>query len=352
VSGDYLWDRSGPRDPDVVELERLLAPLGQAHPAPAFRAPSVLSRRRASPAFVIAVTVAAAAVVALVAVVYESRTAPVIDFGGSSGFNVTTIAGAPTIASRPIGDRARLPLGRWIETDAAARAAIDIADIGRVELDPDSRLGLLSARPGDYRLHLVRGTLRARIWAPPGQFSVETPSSTTVDLGCAYTLTVGDDGAGLVRVTSGWVGFEWRGRESFIPAGAVCVTRPAMGPGTPYFDDVSDAFRSAIDVIDAGHPLAPNGVAERRAAIDRVLREARDKDVVTLWHLLSRVHPDERDRVFDALAQRVPPPASVTRQGIRAGDSAMLDAWWDRLGLGTTDWWRTWKQQWRDRSPR
>jgi hypothetical protein len=346
VSGDYLWDRTGPRDPEVVRLERLLAPLGQADPAPALRVWSDRRPRRISPAFVVAALTAAAAVIALVAVVYQGRSANAV------GFRVTTIAGAPTIGSRPIGGRDRLPPGRWIETDASARAAIDVADIGRVELDPDSRLGLLSTRPGDYRMHLVRGTLRARIWAPPGQFSVETPSATTVDLGCAYSLTVGDDGAGLVRVTSGWVGFEWQGRESFIPAGAVCVTRPTIGPGTPYFDDVSDGFRSAIDVIDAGDRRRPAAGVERRAAIDRVLGEARDKDVVTLWHLLGRLDPAERDRVFDALARYVPPPPSVTRDGIRVGDRTMLDAWWDRLGLGTTDWWRTWKQQWRDRSPR
>jgi hypothetical protein len=346
VSGDYLWDRSGPRDPEVVRLERMLQPFGQADPAPSLRAGSPHGPRRISRAFIVATVTAAAAAIVLVAVVYRGPSADAV------GFRVTTIAGAPTIGSRPVGDRGRLPSGRWIETDASARAAIDVADIGRVELDPSSRLGLLSTRPGDYRMHLVRGTIRAVIWAPPGQFSVETPSATTVDLGCAYSLTVGDDGAGLVRVTVGWVGFEWQGRESFIPAGAVCVTRPARGPGTPYFDDVSDAFRSAIDVIDAGDSRRPGAVLERRAAIDRVLGEARDKDVVTLWHLLSRVEPGERDRVFDVLARYVPPPASVARDGIRAGDHAMLDAWWNRLGLGTTDWWRTWKQQWRDRSPR
>jgi hypothetical protein len=71
--------------------------------------------------------------------------------------------------------------------------------------------------------------MHAFIWAPPGQFSVETVSSTAIDLGCAYTLTMDDKGVGRVEVTSGWVGFEWQGRESFIPIGAVCVTRPGLG---------------------------------------------------------------------------------------------------------------------------
>jgi len=344
VSGDYLWDRSGPRDPEVVRLEQLLAPLGQSRPPADLRMP--VTRRRFSAAFVVAVTAAASIVAAVVTVVeHDSRQEP-------PGFAVTTIAGSPTISARPVGENGRLLPGRWLETDASARASIDIADIGQVDLAPESLLRLVSSRPGDYRMHLRRGSLHARIWAPPGQFAVDTPTSTTVDLGCAYTLSVGDDGVGLVKVETGWVGFEWQGRESFIPAGAVCVTRPVLGPGTPYFDDVSPAFRSAIDVIDAGRPDAPDADARRQAAIALVLAEARDKDVVTLWHLLGRVRPEERDAIFDVLAREVAPPSSVTREGIRRGDRAMLDAWWDRLGLGTTTWWRTWKQQWRDRPDR
>lgn len=344
MSGDYLWDRSGPRDPEVVRLEALLAPMAQSNPPPDLRVPA--ARRRFSTAFVLSMTAAAAIVAAVVTVVErDSRQEP-------AGFAVTAISGSPTISARPVGANGRLLPGRWIETDATARASIDVADIGQVDLDPESRLRLVSSRPGDYRMHLLHGTLHARIWAPPGQFAVDTPTSTTVDLGCAYTLNVGDDGVGLVKVEIGWVGFEWQGRESFIPAGAVCVTRPVLGPGTPYFDDVSPAFRAAIDVIDAGHPSAPNAEAARQAAIARVVAEARQKDVVTLWHLLGRLRPEERDAVFDVLARFVPPPPSVTRDGIHRGDRAMLDAWWDRLGLGTTDWWRTWKQQWRDRTDR
>ena len=87
------------------------------------------------------------------------------------------------------------------------------------------------------------------IWAPPGQFVVDTPSAVTVDLGCAYTLQVDDSGAGLVRTSLGWVGFRLNGHESFIPAGAACATRPKVGPGTPYFEDASSEFRARFDEI-------------------------------------------------------------------------------------------------------
>ena len=57
-------------------------------------------------------------------------------------------------------------------------------------------------------MSLSKGAIHARIWAPPKQFFVNTPSATAVDLGCEYTLQVDEDGGGLIRVTLGWVSFE------------------------------------------------------------------------------------------------------------------------------------------------
>ncbi len=338
MSGDYLWDRSGPPDINVARLERVLGTLRQQEPPPPLRAPLRPTASGRPLSFFLALAATAALVVALVGLSWQS------EFESMPGLDVTRLAGTPTVGSRPVADHRELRVGRWLETDAHARASIDVADVGRVEVEPSTRLGLLSTRPGDYRLQLERGTMHALIWAPPGQFFVQTSSSTAVDLGCSYTMTMDDDGTGLVRVTSGWVGFEWHKRESFIPAGAVCITRRGLGPGTPHYEDTSDAFRAALETLDLN-----NGSAEvKAAALDRVLAEAREHDVVTLWHLLARVDADQRGRVFDRLAQFVAAPPGVTRQGIGAGRREMLDEWWDALGLGTASWWRTWKQQWRD----
>jgi len=281
---------------------------------------------------------AAAAVVALIWVSWSQMLPAAV------GLEVTRMAGTPTISSKPVTEPSQLGVGRWLETDALSRASIDIEKVGRVELEPDSRLGLVRTKPGDYRFNLARGTVQALIFAPPGQVSMATPSSTAVDLGCIYTMTVDEDGVGTVDVTVGWVGFEWHGRESFIPADATCVTRPRLGPGTPHYKDTSDRFRDALTTIDEGRVSAD----AKSAAVTTVLNEARPRDVLTLWHLLTRVDGADRDRVFDVLNGFVAAPATVTRVGIRAGSRPMLDAWWDQLNLGTTSWWRTWKQQWRD----
>ena len=346
MTGDYLWDRTGWPDPEIVRLERVLGTL-RYQPGPSaswgsVTAPASAARKTPPLSFLGTLVATAAAVVALVVVSWHQSTVPVPSLA------VTRLDGTPTIARQPMAERSQLLTGRRLDTDASSRAIVDITNVGRIEVKPDTTLGLLSTKPGDHRLQLSRGTLQAVIWAPPGQVSVKTPSSTAVDLGCIYSMSVDDAGVGIVRVALGWVGFEWRGRESFIPAGAACVTRPGLGPGTPYNEDTSDAFRTALTMLD----LRTATASARSGALDLVLREARPEDAFTLWHLLTRVDLDRRDRVYDRLASFVPPPAGVTRDGVRAGKREMLDQWWNALDLGTAAWWRIWMQQWRDNPAR
>ena len=334
MNDDYLWDRSGPPDPDVARLEQLLAPLRQPLPLPPLRALEPSPRPAPSRAAWIALSGLAAATAMIAAggvwLVQHFRPAP-------AAWSVTRVEGAASIGARAIGDHGDLPAGRWLETGDAGRATMDVASVGRIDVDPNTKVGVVGTRPGEYRLQLVRGTLHAQIWAPPGQFFVQTPSSTAIDLGCAYTLTTDEDGTGVVRVTTGWVGFELKGREAFIPAGAVCHTRPAVGPGTPHYEDKSPEFLAAIETIDFGRP------EDAAAALTRVLTDARAEDSFTVWHLLTRVEPSLRGQVFDRLAQLVPAPSGVTREGVARGQRDMLDRWWDALGFGTAAWWRSWE---------
>src|SRR5262249_31984055 len=125
----------------------------------------------------------------------------------------------------------------WTRTDAAScrgdarhddrsRASLQVAEIGELMVDPGSRLRLLETGSRRKRIAVEVGTIHAAIWAPPGEFVVDTPSAIAVDLGCAYSLTVAEDGSGTLRTKLGWVGFHESGHDSFIPAGAMCLTRP------------------------------------------------------------------------------------------------------------------------------
>ena len=221
------------------------------------------------------------------------------------------------------GSTVHMSAGEWIDTRDNSQKRILVRGYGTVDVAPGSRVRLGAVSPSEHRLMLAHGTITAEINAPPRLFIVDTPASTVVDLGCAYTVSVGADGTGTLRMTSGWAALEFKGRESLVPAGALCRTAPGAGPGTPYFDDASAALKRAVDDFDRSR----NGPA----TLETILSEARIRDTLTLWHLLSRVNNVDRGRVYDRMAAFVPPPSPYTREQLLALNADALRAWREEL---------------------
>src|SRR5712692_4322537 len=353
MKDDYLWDGSGEPDPEVQKLESALGRYRHNQPAPEFEKAAEIRPLKQRWSFfnlqwfyqlgaVAAVVLLAAAVFHVVSSRPTGNAGPLWD--------VARLEGTPRVGWHSLGEKSgpgKLGIGQTLVTDGSSRASITLDETGRVEVEAGSRLRLVMNGPGRKRLSLERGTIHAVIWAPPGEFVVDTPSAVAVDLGCVYTLHVDDSGAGLLRTTMGWVGFKLNGRESFIPAGAVCKTRPKIGPGTPYMEDAPASFRDALSRFD----FESTTPAERNALLGILLVDARKNDAFTLWHLLSRVTDADRPGVYDRLAARAPPPAGVTREGILRLDRLMLDTWWNSLGFGDIYLWRTYERDWSQAKP-
>lgn len=331
---DYLWSGRGDAPADVRRLEAVLSTLRSQRPAPDA---ADIAPRADLPAHAPWRTWAVAATLALAIAApwMASRVVP-----AATHWTVAWTDGA----SAP--GQTRLRVGASLDT-GLRQARLAVGDIGTVDLAPGTRVRLVDAGAARHRLALERGRMHAVIWAPPGQFLVDTPSAVAVDLGCQYTLEVTENGAGVLHVTVGWVGFAHQGRRVLVPAGAMASTRPGTGPGTPYLDDASRGVIAALEVIDFG---GDRGEA-RAAALAEVLAAAREADALTLWHLLARVDARERGLVFDRFAHLVPPPPGVSRAGIVGGDQRMLDAWWNVLGLGDAADWREWTSPWSSETP-
>jgi len=346
-SDDYLWDGSGEPNAEIQKLEALLGKFRHDRPAPVFpetvrdrRWAFLPWRKRWFP--ILATTAAAAVAIAVVTFLVRGRKPAPISV---AGWDVSRVAGTPRIGLETMSGNdgtSRLGVGQVLETDRESRASLQADEVGKIEVDPSTRLRLLTMGASLKRIALDRGTIHTYIWARPGQFVVDTPSAMTVDLGCAYTLQVDDSGAGLVRTSMGWVGFKLNGHESFIPAGAACATRPRVGPGTPYFEDASAEFRAALARFD----FEDSTRQQRAADLAIVIGASRKRDALTLWHLLTRVDEGQRVLVYDRMRALAPPPASVTKEGILHLDQPTLDLWWNAMGFDDISVWRHWERSW------
>ena len=324
MNDDYLWDKSGTPDPELLRLERALSPLRrQAH-----RASSSPPERPRWP------RVLAAAALLGVAVLLALAPSPARPDVALADYRIEGVCGRPLVTDpRGAPRRHGQPIyaGDRIECGAGAQARVEVGDIGHVVLEEKSALRVEQGATaeedveGSFRLFLERGTLSASIFAAPRIFQVGTPSGIAVDLGCVYTATVRDDGGTTLRVVSGAVSFESDGRRVYVPSGAECVARPRRGPGTPVWSDAPDPWKDAVSRVDTTRRLDGESA-------DRLLASSTPRDTLALWHLLTVVDAtDDRRRLLDHIAALVPLDEAVDRNAALALDPDALEALRDHL---------------------
>ena len=267
----YLWDRTGAEDPDVAALEQALGPL--AHDGRPFQGARPERRR-----FRAHYGIAAALLIGLGTWMLVRRPAA------------------------PESDQDEIQLaaehsGEWFEATTRSRTLLLADGMGDVTIEPGSRLQVRRVDPEATRFYLQRGQLDAFVVAQARFFQVETPSTTCIDLGCRYKLTVDDAGESHVVVTTGEVAFENPdGSEVFVPNGAECRANHGSGLGTPRFVDADSRFRTALDAFDD-----TSGAETRRRDLARKLLAlaGTPRDTLSLWHLLA-----DRDAEIALAAER------------------------------------------------
>jgi hypothetical protein len=315
---DYLWDKSGPPDPEIERLERALRP---------FRCePGAQPRRRRSAGW--SALLAAAALIGVTLWLAFAR--GVIS---PSPYRIETLAGHVRVtdaAGRPSAAHPR-PGDRIVSGDGA-RARLEIGPIGSVLVEADTRLRIENGdapHDADYMLYLEHGTVEASIFAAPRIFQVGTPSGIAVDLGCRYTATVEEEGETLLRVISGAVAFETEKRKVYVPEDAECIATPDGGPGTPVWQDHAAGFKDAVAALDRSGPPAA-------ATLETVFASTEPRDALTWFHLLGHADASVRDRALERIAATVRLPQSVDLAAVAAQDEDELDALLDELK------WRWW----------
>jgi len=236
---DYLWDRSG-KDPEVEALERLLAPaaLNAARPRPRGRSVAWLAG------------IAAAALFAV---------------------------GAIHALRRPAAEESP-----WVvQADGLRR--LDMGRYGQVLAEPDAKVRVVRMDDDLHKLKLDSGTIHASITiaARPRLFQVETPSTTCIDLGCHYSLTVDSQGVTRVKVETGRVLFDFDSRDVFVPQGASCKAARGRAPFTPIYDNASDELKKTVEAFDEA-PVGRRAELAKAACKQIKIRE----DGLVAWHFL------------------------------------------------------------------
>ena len=300
----YLWDKSGPKDSEVERLEKLLGNYGHLP----------VSRNSISVGYLYIGFAIAATLLLFWAYSFTSSSQP-----SGQLWSVHALAGTPRVNAEPLDGVCDIGAGQWLITDDTSAAMLDVGTLGKLRVEPNSRLRLESTQVDDYKLFLVEGMVYASLWAPPRTFAIVTPSAVVVDLGCEYTLTVDDLGNGVLCVESGWVSIEHNDRVSVVPTGAQCELRQGIGPGTPYLAGASMDYIQRLQRFD----FEPGGTSE----VSELIELATPCEAFSLVHLVDRVHASHRGVIYDRIASVQPPWSGITREGIVALNPEMVAEW-------------------------
>jgi hypothetical protein len=308
MSDDYLWNRSGPPDPEIERLEKLLAPL--AHEAPL----DEVRRKRRAPWFVIGVAIAAAAAVAIYLAQPRSQPRSQSACRGGEGFAFTGVGGSVSCGGTAVAHGV-LPVGFELDT-GSHEASLTIADIGTAQLGKQTRVRLDRTGSTRHQLALDRGHMHAKVNAPPRLFAVTTKHTDVVDLGCEYTIDVDDSGAGSICVLTGIVELATKsGAMVVAPEGSCAAILAGQRPGLPVARDARPELVAAVRAYDRGDA----------GALDRLLAVAERRDAMTL--IAVATFDPRRRAVLERLMELSPPPDAEISVDSALSDPLHFGAW-------------------------
>src|SRR5262249_3475386 len=134
----YLWDGSGPADPEVRQLENLLVSFKHDGRPPAFlhalpTETPTSARYQLQRIWLSAFACATIVLLSFVASLILKRATPSNE-QTSSGWDVAQIEGAPRIDRNTLREgqrQAKLAVGQTLETNATSRASLSATDLGQ-----------------------------------------------------------------------------------------------------------------------------------------------------------------------------------------------------------------------------
>ncbi len=322
---DYLWDPTAPVDVETARLERALAVYRFDPGRVPFRR-GLLSASKKRRGVAVGALAAALALFVVGAAAYR--------WSWPQGQ-----AWPMTVTGRAVAGGGALVPGDSLRLAPGEQARIALARIGVLEALAGADLMLRATASNDHRLVLAGGVVQVRVWAPPGSVSITTPAGEVVDLGCAFRLSVSQDGRTSVTVESGWVLLSNLAGESLVPAGASSEMWRDRPPLVPIFDDASPRFRNGSRRLEQ----ALSAPAMAGPSLE-FLADARPKDVLTLLWLAREASSDVRLTLVERAAQLAPPPRQVTVSDVVHGNPEQLWRWIDALDLpAAKSWWWNWR---------
>lgn len=231
----------------------------------------------------------------------------------AKGWTVSSSGGSVLINNVTVNNEGELDLNSTLVTDENSSAKIIIPHNGAIEVSPNTTIARTRK---DYELKIIKGKIIKKAEAQENKLTIQTDlADFNEELKSDFELTV-NEGWNSLFVFKGTVKVVVKGFESIVPENFACDIKRGKF-AVPYNPNSGNQIINLIK--EYGGPADPNMVV--------IVSLAKKSDALSLWHILQLSSEENRPIVFKKLNELVPPPDSVTAEGIQKLNPAMLDQW-------------------------
>lgn len=244
-----------------------------------------------------------------------------INFGGNN-WTIFSKYGLVTINDGPAHNNQKLSKGDLITTGEGSSATIEIQNIGKIKLSPESSIERLEA---DNTAKLIKGNLQISTESENDYLYLQVPRASVESyyLSNDYSISMDEIGNVITKVTSGWLQVVSENSISILPEGYSIRILEGKGISIPAFHISSSIVPAWLDQY-----LFEGGKTE---TLNLILDASKEVDAITLWNLLKRVILGHRGLVYQKLNEYVPHPEGVTKEGALTLNEEMMHIWLEEI---------------------
>ncbi len=247
----------------------------------------------------------------------------VLFFTSSNNWTIKKLKGSPQLGYETITDSKSFNDKLELKTNAESSAEIDIKEIGKIIVSPQTVLKRTHSKDG---IILERGIIEVDTRGANKEFSISIPNGEikSTEPNSIYSVELSSAGLMTLQVKGySWVNIKSDDNEALVPPGFRCNIIEKLGLGLPYENEASDEYKDALSKFSFSQ--------DKEEALKAIITLSQKQDAVTLWNLLKRVSPTNRIIVFDKLAEFVPPNSNIDKGGIVTLNPDMMKAYLEEI---------------------
>jgi len=220
-------------------------------------------------------------------------------------------------------DPAKLFEKQTLITDASAEVLVKIPDVGKIVLKESSELTLNKGMKDLSEVNLLKGTIEITTGAAKSGLVIQCGLSQIIDLGSISKITFKSPGDSRIEVMGGILEVNLENDFVYVIRNYISETRLGARPGVPYNKNASPELVEELKNLQY-----KNGGFE---SLTKIINAAKEYDIITLWHLYTRVELTERELIYGKMNEYFAVPSGIEKREIINLDRVKLKQWFDDI---------------------